>query len=99
MGAGMTKFQEPETVDPRDLVAGDQVGCTDSGNRLQVMTGGLVDSPCGLDEIWMTLCNNPGETTHVWDQPVPHGNVALDLADHGWKVNALPRVWARRAIA
>lgn len=91
----MIKYQEPEVVDPRLLEPGDQVGCADGGRQLQVIT----TNPNGqFDEVWMTLCNNPGETTHVWDDPVPHGGVALDFAGWGWKVAALPQVWARRMI-
>lgn len=92
----MNKFEEPEAIDPRELAAGDQVGCIETGRSLQLLTGG--GGGQDIDEVWMTLCNNPGETTHVWDEPVAHGNVALYLGPkHGWKVNVLPRVWARRA--
>jgi hypothetical protein len=91
----MIKYQEPQVVDPRELEAGDQIGCLTGGVRIQVMT---CDPDDQIDEFWISLCNNPGETTHVWDQPVPHGSVALDLADVGWKVAALPQIWARRMI-
>lgn len=92
----MTKFHEPEVHDPRELEVGDQIGCVNGGRTLQVLTG---DPNGTVDEFWMDLWNNPAETTHMWDEPVPHGSVALNLDGHGWKVLVLPRVWARRRIA
>jgi len=92
-----TKYQEPDVLDPRTLQAGDQVGCLDSGTQLRLMVG----EPYGHDDaVWVTLHNAPGETTHLWDEPVPHGNVALKMGgyDHDWKVVTLPQVWARRRI-
>jgi hypothetical protein len=91
----MTKFHEPEVHSPRELEAGDQVGVSNAGRTLNLVVG----EPYGEDPDWATLCNDPGQTTHVWDEPVPHGQVALDLAGHGWKVQALPQVWARRRIS
>lgn len=94
----MTKYLEPEVIDPRELEAGDQVGCSDAGTRLSLIVGGGGDT----EPIWMTLANAPGGTTEVpeygWMRPLPHGNVALDLADHGWIWGVYPRVWARKEI-
>jgi hypothetical protein len=106
------KFQEPEIVNPVDeenpLVAGDQIGCHDSGGRLRLLTCAGFDEENGLDVVWLTLGNVPAETTHIGDWPVPARNVALHLGpgaaatteeDHtGWKVVALPQVLARRRI-
>lgn len=91
----MTKYQEPEEVDPRELVAGDQVAVTNVGRTLKVLPG----EPYAEDPDWVALCNVPGETTWVHEQPVPFGQVALDLAGWGWKVQPQPRVWARRRIS
>jgi hypothetical protein len=93
----MAKYQEPEVIDARRLEAGDQIGCLTGGVRIQVMT---CDPDDQIDPIWVALRNNPGETTHLWDVPVPHGSVALKLGsyEHDWKLAVLPQVWARRLI-
>jgi hypothetical protein len=94
------KFYEPDLFDPRTLEPGDQVSLTDNATRLRIMVGRPLDGY--EDEIWLTLVNTPGETTHVpeygWMRPLPHGNVALDFVDHGWVWGVYPTVWARREI-
>lgn len=95
MSESSEKFQEPEVVDPRTLEIGDQVGCVDTGTTLRLLTCDPYDS---YDPLWLSLCNQPSATTHIWDQLVPAGNTALDLAGFGWKRVALPQVWARRKI-
>ncbi len=91
----MIKYLEPEVIDPRELDPGDQIGCLSGGARLQVMT---CDPDDQIDPIWVSLCNAPGETACLWGEPVPAGNIAMDLAGWGWKVLALPQVWARKVI-
>ncbi len=98
----MSKFHEPALADPKILKRGDQVACHDAGPRMQLITAGQADSEHGMDEIWVTLHNQPSETSHVYDEPVREGCVALHLGDqfgYGWRVGALPLVRARRKIA
>jgi hypothetical protein len=91
------KYQEPEVVDPRTLEPGDQVGFSTGGTGFMICT-----TEPSEDEVWATLVNEPAKTTEVpeygWHRPVPHGNVALDLADYGWVWGVFPTVWARRMI-
>jgi hypothetical protein len=98
------KYQEPAITDPLTLEIGDQVGCHDvSPARMQLLTGAAADGEHGIDTLWLTVRNNPADTQRVYDQPVPHGSVALLLDDllldgGRWRVLPLPRVWARRRI-
>lgn len=94
----MIGYKDQETIDPRELDAGDQVGCHDAVGRLQLLTGAGADGEHGIDVVWVTLHNQPGKTTHIWDTEVPQGNVALRLGDHDWRVLVLPLVLARRRI-
>lgn len=91
----MSKYREPAVADPRTLKPGDQVGCTNGGRTLQLLT---CDPHGSVDEIWVGLCNEPGQTGHLWGEPVPAGHTAVDLAGQGWKVIALPQIWARKRI-
>lgn len=104
----MTKYHEPELIDPRTLVddgdeqvsylrAGDQVGCLDGARELSLITTEVDEAY--YDVTWVKLCNDPGTTTDLWGTPVPYGSAALDLADIGWRVMPLPRVLARRQVA
>ena len=92
----MTAYQEAAVVDPRKLEPGDLIGCTDSGPSLYP----IINADHREDPLWMVLVNEPGKTVEVpeygWKRPLAHGNVALDLADHGWIWGVLPQVLARR---
>lgn len=92
----MSKFEEPEVTDPRTLVPGDQVGCHDTGRRPQPLVGAPEDED--FDVLWVSLLNAPGETTHVWDEPVRRTSVALQLSAQDWLIGAYPRMLARRRI-
>jgi hypothetical protein len=90
------KYQEPEVVCPRELQPGDQVAFSDAGTALHPIVG----DQHGEEPVWLTLVNEPAQTTHMysWSQPVPDGNTALNMAGRGWVWGVYPRVWARREI-
>lgn len=94
----MSRYREQAPVDPRELEPGDLVGFSNAGPRLAVIVG----SDPQEDPFWLTLVNDPRSTTGVPEhggiRPLPHGNVAMDLADYGWFWGVYPRVLARRLV-